>query len=473
MKTQSSAMFSEDRFQARKLAEAAFSEGVALMTAGNNDLAEERFRAATQLSPDFAQAHANLGYLLEQRHELTAAELCYLQAAGLGAREPEVFLNLGALLCRGKRFAESLAAYEEGLRINPHHATLWSNLGALHACQRHPEQAEKCYRRALELHPGHRSASFNLGTLLLQRGDFAQGWAYLEARDWYEALASRLNFPRWRGQSLRNKRILITCEAGHGDMIQFCRYALDLKNQGAAWVAVLCHPALKRLFATLDGLDEVFALGDYIPAEGWDYWTPPLSLPFLCNTRLNTIPCRIPYVHVHPNEAAAWQARLPRKGLRVGLVWKGSTKFENDAARSMQHLKLLAPLWRVANVSFVSLQKGAGEAEVSELPKDHPILALGPQLQDFADTAALLCGLDLVISVDTAVAHLAGALGVPCWLMLPYYRQDWRWLNRRSDSPWYPRSMRVFRQRSADSWPALVNEIKAALGELTRHQIKS
>lgn len=448
------------------LAEAQFADGVRAMEEGEHAIAIQHFQAALQFAPDLQEAYANLGFLHEQRGDMQAAENIYRQAIDSGAQQAEFFLNLGALLCKAKRFAESHVIYQRGLDLHPGHAGLWSNRGALYACQGHLLKAEQSYRKALALSPGYASASFNLATVLLQRGDFVTGWAYLEARNWYEAFAAKLPFPRWRGQNLQDKRILIMCEAGHGDMIQFCRYAQDLKAQGAQWVAVLCHPALKRLFTTLAGLDEIFALGEYVPPEGWDYWVPPLSLPFLFNTRLDTIPCRIPYVHAHAEDVARWCARLPATPKRrVGLVWKGSTKFENDAARSIPDLSLLAPLWQINQVEFVSLQKGAGEEQAHALMATQAMHLLGPALQDFADTAALIETLDLVISVDTAVAHLAGALGKPCWLLLPAYRPDWRWLNARSDSPWYPYGMRLFRQRVEDDWQRLIATVATALAD--------
>jgi hypothetical protein len=227
---------------------------------------------------------------------------------------------------------------------------------------------------------------------------------------------------------------------------------------------VVCHPALVRLFATLPGVDEVYALGDPLPSGRWDFWTRAMRLPGLFGTELACIPAAIPYLSARPELVRQWRERLPQHGLRIGLAWKGNASFENDADRSLPSLMTLAPLAAVS-AHFVSLQKGAGEEEALQPPAGMSLHAIGPLLGDFADTAAVIANLDLVISVDTAVAHLAGALGKPCWLLLPDYRCDWRWMTERDDSPWYP-SMRLFRQPPGGGWAPVIAEVGVALAQL-------
>ena len=450
----------------RHIAETLFFEGCALLADGHSAKAEASFRHACELWPDFGEAQTNLGLLLEQRGEKTAAEAAYRRALALGIHSPQLFLNLGALLAAARRFAEAEAVYGQGLSLAPDSAALWSNLGVLHACQKHEDKARACYAAALASDENHASARFNLAYLLLRQGDLQAGFACLEARDWYAAFARELGekraIPRWQGEPVQGKTFLIVCEAGHGDMIQFCRYAAELKRRGAARVEVLCHPALVRLFASLDGADAIHPLGAALPGQRWDFWSPPLSLPHFCDTRLSTIPAQTPYLHATAADLAKWASRLPDDRPRIGLVWQGNPKFENDAERSIPHLAMLAPLYSLAGAHFFSLQKGAGEDEIRELQPSPPIVALGPDLQDFADTAAVISQLDLLISVDTAVAHLAGALGKPCWVLLPDYQTDWRWLADREDSPWYP-GMRLFRQPVQGGWPALMPELAQAL----------
>lgn len=446
-------------------AEDLFHEGVRLMAEGDVAAATAAFERALLLAPDFAEAHANLALLLDRDGCGTAAETHYRRAIELDPRQMQSHLNLGALLMGQKRFAEAEAALRQALLLDPDSPGAWSNLGVLLACQKRKTEAEQCHRCAIALAPDYRKARFNLAYLLLRQGRYEEGWACLEARDWYAPLEKHLHFPRWQGESLRGKSLLIGFEAGHGDMIQFCRYAALAKARGAARVSVLCHPGLKSLFVRLRGVDDAFAFDAPFPASGWDYWAPPLSLPFLFGTRLDTIPADLPYLSAEPERIEHWAGIIgaPDGKLRVGLVWRGNPRFENDADRSLPSLGTLAPLGDVAGVRYFSLQKGAAEAEAAQPSPALPLTDLGPSIGDFADTAAIVMNLDLVVAVDTAVAHLAGALGRPCWVLLPDYKTDWRWLAARDDSPWYPEVLRLFRQRAAGDWTAVVEAVRTEL----------
>ena len=443
------------------------------MQSGEDTLAENCFREAVLIAPDFAEGHANLGLLLDRRNRDESAEFHYRCSIGLNPTCAQSHLNLGALLARLKRFDEAEAAYRRAIALSPRSAVGWSNLGVLYAGMKREEQAERCYRTALSLDERYATARFNLSYLLLRQGRFDEGWRCFEARNGNAALAARLDCPRWRGETLQGRSLLIGCEAGQGDMIQFCRYAAELKARGAARIAMLCHPALKTLFATLDAVDSVIALDEPMPQSAWDFWTPLLSVPYYVKTRLDSIPATIPYLRAAPERIAKWRPLLPEAALRVGLVWKGNPRFENDADRSLPTLGVLAPLGSVAGVRYVSLQKGAGEQEAARPRRGLPLIELGSRLQDFADTAAVVNELDLIISVDTAVAHLAGALGKPCWLMLPAYKTDWRWLEDRADSPWYPATLRLFRQASMGDWSGVVAAMAHALKRLAAERAES
>jgi Flp pilus assembly protein TadD len=447
-------------------AEAYFYQGTRHMETGDVASAEACFRKAVQIAPGFAEAYANLGLLLDKSGDKVAAEIFYRRSLDLNPAYPETHLNLGALLANQKRFLEAEAAYRQAIERRPDSPVGWSNLGVLYACMKREGEAEQCYRAAMSRDESYATARFNLSYLLLRQGRFEEGWHCLEARNWSASLAARLSFPRWQGEPLSGKSILIGYEAGHGDMINFCRYAAELKALGAASIALLCHPPLKTLFSTLEGVDAVMSYDEPIPSSGWDFWTPPLSIPYHCKTRLDSIPAKIPYLHAPKNLVEKWALLLPKKGLRVGLVWKGDPKFENDADRSLPSLDVLAPLWSVAGVNFISLQKGSGEDEAAQPPAGLPLLNLGPQLTDFADTAAVVMNLDLVICVDTAIAHLAGALGKPCWVLLPDYKTDWRWMTERTDTPWYPGIMRLFRQSTMGDWYSVVAQVVSSLEEL-------
>ncbi len=329
----------------RAEAETLFYQGAARMQAGDDANAEACFRKAIEVAPDFPEAYANLGLLLEKRHDKDGAKDCYQRSLQLNPAYPETYLNLGALLASDKRFDQAEAAYRQAIALSPASPAGWSNLGVLYACMKREIDAEECYRIAMSLDEAYATARFNLSYLLLRQGRFEEGWRCLEARNWYSALAAHLACPRWQGEPLAGKSVLIGCEAGHGDMIQFCRYVAVLKAQGAASITMICHPALTTLFADLEGLDHIVSLDERIPSSGWDYWTPLLSVPNYCKTRLDSIPARIPYLAVPRQVAEKWAALLPNTGLiRVGLVWKGSTQFENDADRSLPSLDVLAPL---------------------------------------------------------------------------------------------------------------------------------
>jgi hypothetical protein len=217
---------------------------------------------------------------------------------------------------------------------------------------------------------------------------------------------------------------------------------------------------------SLAGLDTVCGFDAKLASQHFDYWMPLISAPHYLGTRIDTVPAQLPYLTSEPALRKQWNSRLPASGaLRVGLVWKGNPKFENDIARSLPHLQTLAPLWGVPGVDFVSLQKGAGEGDVASCNTQQPLTELGSHMQHFADAAAIVAELDLVITVDTAMAHLAGALGKPCWLLLPWYMTDWRWGTEGTDSVWYPGVMRLFRQGPDTHWGPVIADVAVALKE--------
>ena len=228
-------------------------------------------------------------------------------------------------------------------------------------------------------------------------------------------------------------------------------------------LTLVCTPALATLLKRAEGVDEVILVSEAYSLPYHDYWTFPLSLPLRFATTVESIPNALPYLSALPEQLDKWRGRLPAGMLKVGLVWKGSPGHKNDANRSLPGLSLLAPLWSVPGVAFVSLQKGPGEEEAENPPDNQPIVNLGAEIQDFSDTAAIVAQLDLVICIDSAIAHLTGALNKPCWLFLPAIGSDWRWLRGRTDSPWYPYVVRLFRQTKAGDWSATIGEVAIAL----------
>jgi Tfp pilus assembly protein PilF len=443
--------------------ETLFQQGNQYLAAGDAVAAEQCFRAALQIAPCQPELHANLAYVLQLQGDLRQAHAHYESALDLDPTLAQVHLNYGTLLHAQKHLAQAQEAYTQAIVLMPEAPGGWSNLGGLFASTKQDALAELCCRQALARDANHIKAHINLAYVLLRQGRFEEGWRCLERRDWYASLQAALPCLRWQGEPVQGKTLLMVQEAGHGDMIQWVRYAAVLKHQGAASIGVLCHPALTSLMTTLDGVDQVLSFDDELPAAAWDCWTPVFSLPYHCQTRLNTVPASIAYLHAPAHLLAKWQSLQVSGDLHVGLVWQGNPLFDNDADRSLPVLELLAPLWQVPGVTFISLQKGQGEDQARHPPPGQALLNLGAQIDDFADTAAIITQLDLVIAVDTAVAHLAGALGKPCWVLLPAYQTDWRWLEGRSDSPWYPGVLRLFRQSQPGDWSDVVAQLQSAL----------
>ncbi|MDP1614136.1 MAG: tetratricopeptide repeat-containing glycosyltransferase family protein [Sulfuritalea sp.] len=445
------------------------------------DEAEAAYRRAVALRPDYPEALSNLGVLLKARQRPQEAEAAYRRAIALKPDYAEAWSNLGVLLLEQKRMQEAETACRRATEAKPDYADAWSNLGNLLQEQKRLQEAEAAYRRALALRPRNADARWNLSLLLLREGRFSEGWREHEAR--YDPLRKNRKMappptlrdgpplpPQWQGESLTDRSLLIWPEQGLGDEIQFVRYLPLLKARGPKHLTLVCKPPLKRLFAAQSLADSVIDTDDWRPEmiAGYDYWCYPLSLPLHFGTTPEHIPATIPYLVAEPERMARWAMRLPQARFRVGLVWKGNPTHRNDANRSLPSLATLAPLWSLPGIAFVSLQKGAGEDEAGAPPITQPLFHPGSEMADFADSAAILGQLDLLICVDTAVAHLAGALGIPCWVLLPACGTDWRWLEDRTDSPWYPELMRLFRQTADGDWGGVMAQLVDALGEWTK-----
>ena len=454
--------------------------GVRLAAGKRWDEAEAAYREALQRLPDDPAAITNLGLVLEEQRRFAEAETCQRRALALAPDRPEIHNHLAGVLARKPEgAAEAESHYREALRLQPDNAANSSNFGALMFDLGRVDEAQAWLRHALSLDPASASAHINLGQLLLSLGRLPEGFRHTEMRYRTRVPGAVPEFPepappgaapQWQGEPLAGKRLLVWPEQGHGDQLQFCRYlALVREQHRPARLTCAVSAPMLELLGDLSGADQVIALRDAAAAlPHHDYWVPMLSLPLFCGTTLDSIPGGdTPYLHADPAVVARWAPRLPCAGLRVGLVWRGNLQHDNDADRSLPDLHPLAPLWRVPGVRFVSLQKWAGEDEARQPPPGQPLLHLGSDIQTFADTAAILSQLDLLISVDTAACHLAGALGVPCWVMLPAYRNDWRWLREREDTPWYART-RLFRQAHRGDWTPVVRSMADALRRLAR-----
>lgn len=446
-------------------AEAHNNLGLTLMSAGQLEEAETSYRRALQIRNDYAEAYNNLGILLSDSKRLDEAEASYQHALLIKPDFAEAHSNLGMIFMTTGRLEEAEASCQRALHIKPDFTVALSNLGAIFMDEGKLENAEATYRRALKMKDCLPETYYNLGLALLAQGKYTEAWPYYEQR--YNPRTKKpickipaLACPQWQGESLVGKSLIIWPEQGVGDYIQFVRYASLLKERGVSHLTLFCTPPLKALLETVIGVDTVIT--ELSPATSYDYWSFPLSLPLYFGTTVDSIPPLSPYLHPLTARSERWLDQLPVEKLKVGLVWKGNPEHKNDANRSLPGLSTMASLWSVPGVSFISLQKGVGEDEANHPPAGQPIISLSPDIRDFADTAAIIDQLDLVISIDTSVAHLAGALDKPCWILLPSHRTDWRWLRAREDSPWYP-SVRLFRQEKQEDWQAVIERVTEAL----------
>ncbi|MEM5310928.1 tetratricopeptide repeat protein [Paraburkholderia sp. JHI869] len=434
--------------------------------------AEVAFRRTLALAPNHTEAQYNLGVALHTLERLPEAEAAYRETLRRLPGRVEAYNNLACVLMALGRRGEALDVLHAALAVRPDFAEAHFNIASLHKEHGQLDEAEAGYRRALDANPDYGDAKFRLATLLISMGRFEEGFARYECRYTmpgfvHHATQRLLKCPAWQGEPLAGKSLLLWQEDGLGDMLQFGRYARVLKAQGAAHVAFACQASLHRLLGSVEGIDAVLDHDAGAAASArFDAWVSPISVPHRLRTTLDTIPAPLVYTP-EPALVEHWRARLATlaAGPRIGIVWKGNPKHFNDAHRSLPTLAALAPLWRVPGLQFVSLQKGQGEDEASHPPADQPLLHLGTDVGDFVDTAAVIAQLDLVICVDTSTAHLAASLGKPCWVLLPQHDLDWRWMHGREDSPWYPGTMRLFRQRMDETWSAVVERVRAACAE--------
>lgn len=432
--------------------------GNALADSGELDRAIAEYQRAVELEPDNAAALNNLGTVLRDSGRLDAAIEAYHRAVALRPELPESYNNLAVALADRGEFEMALAACRKAIELRPDYIEANANLGVILCDLGAEDLAVEVCRRAVALQPDHAIAHCNLALVLLRLGQYEEGfreneWRFL-CNPKYRARA--FDQPIWDGRDLQGKRILLYAEQGFGDAIQFARYVPLVGRQGGE-VILECQPELARLFGSLEGVSKIVTKGEVLP--GFDVHCGLMSLPWKMGTRLETVPAPIPYLRAGGMERSrrclSNHATIePDCVFRVGLAWAGKETHSNDRNRSMKFAEL-APVMAITKLEFHSLQKIPGETGGS------PVIDHSKALTDFAATAELIETLDLVISVDTAVAHLAGAMGKPVWVMLPFV-PDWRWMTGRGDSPWYP-TMRLFRQSSWGDWGGVVEEIKCNL----------
>lgn len=450
--------------------DALFHRGVALMQLDRTDEALAAFDATLLRNPEHARAANNRGVLRQLRKEYGPAISSYRIAIASDPEYSAAIYNLGTAHQECGEAGEAVAVFRELLRKEPGNAAAWTNLGNAWLAHNDIGAATSCYLETLRLAPNEPAAEWNLGIAALLSGDFRAGWAGYERRFDVKGATPRRAFhqPLWSGESLEGKTLLLHAEQGLGDTIQFIRYAPEFARRGAR-VLVECQAALLSLLRGMAGVAEWFAAPIADPARGGpqpvdhlpltDYQIPFLSAPYLAETNLDSIPSPGCYLKASATACRRWEEWLgpPDGVLRVGLVWAGNPNHKNDRNRSLP-TRFLAELGGATGIEWISLQKG------QSTPDSLSMRDAAPALTDFSDTAGLIANLDLVVSVDTSVAHLAGALGKPVWVLLPY-APDWRWMLEREDSPWYE-SMRLFRQNEPGAWPEVLQNVLRALGRL-------
>jgi tetratricopeptide (TPR) repeat protein len=436
------------------------------------------YRQALEINGQYLEARLNLAQLLQQQKQLNEAEQHYRALLAHSPHIAEINYNLAHMLHEQQRLMEAEPYYRKALQHQPDMITARNNLAVLLRITGREEEAEQHFRQILTDPKTFPLCAWNFSSLLLSQGRYEEGWRLNEWRYHAErvdrkAIPPDVPYPRWQGESLAGKSLVIWPEQGFGDQIQFARYGKQLKQRGITQLTLVCDSPLLGLLLSAPGFDSVLPLQQAKKQmDPHDYWVFPLSLPLFCHETPEAIPAELPYLWAWTQRRARWLERLPEKDekRRIGLVWKGNAEHGNDAQRSLPGLSTVKPLWDVAGTRFISLQKRQGEQEALDAADsdDQPLIALGAELRDFADTAAVIAELDLVICVDTAVAHLAGALGKPVWVLLPAIGTDWRWLHERCDSPWYPNVLRLFRQQTPDDWSGTIEQVKQALREFVQ-----
>jgi tetratricopeptide (TPR) repeat protein len=453
--------------------------GTALGETLQLEAAVASYQRAIDLKPDYAPAHSNLGNALKDLGRLDHALAALHAAIALRPDDAESHNNLGVTLAAAGRTAEAIDAYGRAIARWPGYGNAWSNLGNALAAEGRHDEALAASGKAVELEPRNVQSHWNYAVIVLRSGDLLLGWQEYEWRwrtqDYFPRPSPRFHPPRvptlhWTGgggvadadgkavsdptAAIFGKTLFLHAEQGFGDTIHFCRYAPLAAARGAR-VILEVHPELHRLMQGLNGVETTIARGQTVPR--FDLHCPLMSLPLAFRTTMQTIPADVPYLRPDAQLIERWSAIVgPRQGrLRVGLCWAGSPTHADDIDRSIA-LEQLAPL-AGTDAIFFSLQKGPASAQAANPPAGMQLFDHTPRLEDFADTAALIANLDLVITVDTAVAHLAGAMGKPVWVLLRRLA-DWRWRDKGSETPWYP-SMVLFRQEKRGDWGQVIARV--------------
>jgi Tfp pilus assembly protein PilF len=418
-------------------------------------------RRAVSVRPAVPDYHNSLGIVLASGGQYEEAVACFQRATHLEPRHAEGYNNLGGVYEKMDRPGDAVAACQRAIQLKPDYAAAFNNLGVALQAQGRLQEAVDAFRRATVLAPEYAEAHVNLGMALLLSGDFKSGWREYEWRAAVHPPGKPFTSAAWDGSDPRGRTLLVHCEQGLGDTIQFSRYVPVLAGRGAR-VIVQCQPQLVRLMKSLSGAEAVVGQGSPLPP--FDIHAPLMSLPGIVGTTASTVPAGAPYLRPDDSLVRQWRKCLGVGGYRIGIAWKGGARYRGAERRHVPP-HLFGTLARVPGVRLISLQKEGSAADVAAAGASSLEQFEASALADaaFMDTAAVMTCLDLVITVDTSVAHLAGALGVATWIALPF-APDWRWMLGREDSPWYP-TARLFRQERPGHWEGVFERVA---GELRR-----
>jgi tetratricopeptide (TPR) repeat protein len=466
--------------------------------------AEKCFRQALNQNPNDRQTRVSLGNVLKAQGKWEEAESCYREVPAHGTQDLDLHINFAYVLARQEKLDEAATLYQEVLDTQPNYYQVHNSLSYVYERQGQLDAAVTSARRALEFKPDypegynnlgtaerslHRFeeacssfekalesaddfplAEFNLGTTKLLEGKFLEGWAGYERRaETLDAPPRAFAQQRWGGESIAGKTLLVYSDQGFGDAIQFVRFLHEAQQRSGGKLILECQAELKSLFANHPAVDDLILESESLP--NFDVQIPLTSLPALFQVEFDSIPAEVPYLRASSSSRDLLQSLLNEVSptqLKVGFVWQGNPQQARDIIRSCS-LETFRPLFELEGIAPFSLQTGEAADQIESLRRQHKPIDLGSQLQDFAETAAVIADLDLVITVDTATAHLAGALGKPVWTLL-CHTPDWRWLINRDDSPWYP-SMQLFRQPKWGDWDSVIEKVASALKTLISEKL--
>jgi Tfp pilus assembly protein PilF len=441
------------------LVEAWYALGGIDQLQGNIALAITSYTRVLELDCDHVETLNNLSVALQSQGKADEASACLRRAIHIKPEYAEAHSNLGNSLKDQGKLEEAITCYERAIELNPNYFDAYNNLGNALRASGQLARSVSCYDQALRLIPDHPLVHLSRALSWLQMGDFERGWPEYEWRlRCKEYAIPAFRQPRWDGSPLQGRSILLYAEYGFGDTIQFIRYAPHVRERGG-YVILACKKPIARLMTACAGVEQVVSEGDVLPE--FTVYAPLMSLPLSFGTTLSSVPANVPYIATDVELKNRWSTEIGMPdSFKIGVVWQGNPDYRQDRERSFR-LAQLEGIARIPGVQLLSFQRVFGVEQLREVEGRFSVLDVGGKTSDFMDIAAALQSLDLVIAPDTSIAHLAGALGVRVWVALAF-APDSRWLEERSDSPWYP-SMRLFRQKRRGNWDEVFEQMVVEL----------